>query len=82
MDPRELAGTKAKLEVYEQLRVGEIMQKQVLQGAFEIEKNELLSEIVVVEKRATKAENDVERLRTRSESRGKTKDIVKPDGFG
>jgi predicted RNase H-like nuclease (RuvC/YqgF family) len=80
--PRELAETRARLEVAEQLRIEETEQKQALRAAFETEKNELLNEIARLEKTATKAENDVERLRTRSEFKGKTKDIVKPDAFG
>jgi len=60
--PRELAEVKRRLELAEQPRVDEIMQKQALQEAFETERNLLLKEIATLQKRATTAKSQASKM--------------------
>jgi hypothetical protein len=69
--PRELAEVKRRLELAEQPRLDETMQKQALREAFETEKNILLNEIVMLRKRAATVKSRLTKWRKRSEFKGR-----------
>jgi hypothetical protein len=69
----ELTEVKARLELAEQLRLGETTQEQALQEASGREKNKLFGEIATLQKHVTCSENQANKMAKRLEFKGRAR---------